>query len=70
MKALESGNGRELKKALQTARGRSKQLLQMVKEDVAGNSEAYDQSQLPTIKTATRALGEKCKELESVSVGR
>ena len=58
--AMEGGDGRELKRALQLVRERSMQLLHLVQEDVAGNTEVYSQSQLPSVETATQALGKKC----------
>ena len=61
MKAVEGGDGRETRRAVQVVRGRSQQLLRVVREDVAGNSGAYDRDQLPGVETYTQTLADKCR---------
>ena len=67
---MESGDGREMRKSLQAVRGRCVQLLRMVKEDLAGNSGAYSQGQLPRVENSMQALGEKCKRRRRRGVKR
>ena len=58
---MEGGDGREMRKTLQSVRDRSRQLLRMVKEDLAGNLEAYSASHLPSVEKSKLALEEKCE---------
>ena len=60
IKAVEGGDGREARRAVQTVKGRGQQLLRVVKEDLAGNPRAYSQEQLPTVKASAQTLADKC----------
>ncbi|CAI8041298.1 Catenin alpha [Geodia barretti] len=59
MKAVEGGDGREARRAVQTVKGRGQQLLRVVKEDLAGNPRAYSQEQLPGVKASAQTLADK-----------
>ena len=61
MQAVEGGDGREMKKVLRIVRGRTLQLLRMVRESLAGNSEAYGKGQLSSVENTMQALREKCE---------
>lgn len=61
MQAVEGGDGREMRKVLRVVRGRTLQLLRMVRESLAGNSEAYGKGQLPSVENTLQTLREKCE---------
>ena len=61
MKAVEGGDGREVRRVVMTVRGRSQQLVRVIREDVAGNEEAYQQEQLSAVETCSRTLADKCR---------
>ena len=60
VKAVEGGDGKEARRAVQAVKGRGQQLLRVVREDVAGNSRAYSQDQLPAMEASAKTLADKC----------
>ena len=59
VQATESGDSKRMRRTLQLVRGRSLQLIRMVREDVTENSAAYSPEQLPRLEASLQALGEK-----------
>ena len=63
MKAVEGGDGREVRRTVQSVKGRSQQLLRVVKEDLAENQGVYHHDQLPLVEACSQTLADKCKAL-------